>query len=202
MWSSACTCPSCPCRRFTCPSGRSGGAVVSLFPGGVRGGVACPLDTAYYLYSTPRPGVVGGQLGTNAGRWGTPGGAGDARAGHGAPRCPPALTGGETLSKASKISHNESNGCGMSPAPVFTLGLLALMNTPPAPAAAADRYRISVDLSAVVSSHLDHISEITGQSKSAIVAASFLDALPALLARADALKKRQLELATSQKDKK
>ena len=175
---------------------------MSSFPGGVRGGVARPLDTAYDLHSRPRPGAFVVLVGINAGRWGTPGGAGDARAGHSAPRCPPALTGGETLSKASKTSHNESNGCGMSPAPVFTFGALGSMTTLPAPVPAADRYRISVDLSAVVSSHLDHISEITGQSKSAIVAASFLDALPALLARADSLKKRHSELATPQKVKK
>lgn len=70
-----------------------------------------------------------------------------------------------------------------------------------APPAPGDRFRISVDLSAVVSSHLDHISDITGQSKSAIVAAALLDALPELLARADLLKKRHQELSQSQKGK-
>jgi predicted transcriptional regulator len=52
-----------------------------------------------------------------------------------------------------------------------------------------------VELSPVVSSHLDHISEITGQTKAAIVAGALLDAMPDLLARADGLKKRHSELA-------
>lgn len=60
-----------------------------------------------------------------------------------------------------------------------------------------ERSRLSVELSPVVSSHLDHISEITGQTKAAIVAGALLDALPDLLARADGLKKRHQELAHS-----
>lgn len=65
-------------------------------------------------------------------------------------------------------------------------------NPPP-----VERSRLSVELSPVVSSHLDHISEITGQTKAAIVAGALLDALPDLLARADGLKKRHQELAHS-----
>ena len=68
------------------------------------------------------------------------------------------------------------------------------MNTPTSPPS-AERSRLSVELSPVVSSHLDHISEITGQTKAAIVAGALLDALPDLLARADGLKKRHSELA-------
>ena len=60
-----------------------------------------------------------------------------------------------------------------------------------------ERTRLSVDLSTVVSSHLDHISEVTGVSKSGIITAALLDALPALLLRADGLKKRYSELAHS-----
>lgn len=75
--------------------------------------------------------------------------------------------------------------------------------TPANPSSSSpDRFRISVDLSAVVSSHLDHISDVTGQTKSAIVAAALLDALPALLTRADALKKRHQELVQQQRAKK
>ena len=59
----------------------------------------------------------------------------------------------------------------------------------------AERSRLSVELSPVVSSHLDHISQISGQTKAAIVAGALLDALPDLLARADGLKKRHSELA-------
>ena len=64
------------------------------------------------------------------------------------------------------------------------------VNFPPS----AERSRLSVELSPVVSSHLDHISEITGQTKAAIVAGALLDALPALLARADGLKVRYQQL--------
>lgn len=68
------------------------------------------------------------------------------------------------------------------------------MTTPQAPST-AERSRLSIELSPVVSSHLDHISEITGQTKAAIVAGALLEALPELLARADALKKRHQELS-------
>jgi len=67
------------------------------------------------------------------------------------------------------------------------------MATPSAPLL-TDRTRISVDLSPVISSHLDHISEVTGQSKAAIVSAALLDALPDLLTRADGLKRRYQEI--------
>lgn len=59
----------------------------------------------------------------------------------------------------------------------------------------SDRSRLSVDLSPVVSSHLDHISEVTGVSKAGIITSALLDALPDLLARADGLKKRHSELS-------
>jgi predicted transcriptional regulator len=68
------------------------------------------------------------------------------------------------------------------------------MNAPTSPPS-AERFRLSVELSPVVSSHLDHISEITGQTKAAIVAGALLDALPDLLARADGIKKRHAELS-------
>lgn len=64
----------------------------------------------------------------------------------------------------------------------------------PNPPAQADRQRISVELSPVVASHLDHIAEVTGQTKAAIVGAALMDALPALLARADGLKVRHQQL--------
>lgn len=68
--------------------------------------------------------------------------------------------------------------------------LMQPKTTPPAP----ERNRLSVDLSPVVMSHLDHISEITGVTKAGIITAALLDALPDLLARADGLKKRHNEL--------
>lgn len=58
----------------------------------------------------------------------------------------------------------------------------------------SERNRLSIELSEVVSSHLNHISEVTGAAKAAIVSAALLDALPDLLARADALKKPYGEL--------
>lgn len=57
----------------------------------------------------------------------------------------------------------------------------------------SERSRLSVEVSAVVSSHLDNIAEVTGQTKAAIMSAALLDALPALLARADGLRKAQLD---------
>lgn len=65
-----------------------------------------------------------------------------------------------------------------------------------------ERSRLSVDLSPVVSSHLDHISEITGVSKAGIISAALLEALPDLLARADGLKKRHQELSQQKGGKK
>ena len=62
------------------------------------------------------------------------------------------------------------------------------------PAPHPERYRLCVDLSPVDSSHLDHISDVTGVSKAGIITAALLDALPELLARADGLKKRHVEL--------
>lgn len=66
---------------------------------------------------------------------------------------------------------------------------------PPTP----ERIRLSVDLSPVISSHLDHISEVTGVSKAGIISGALLEALPALLARADGLKKRHQELAQAKR---
>lgn len=62
-----------------------------------------------------------------------------------------------------------------------------------------ERNRISLDVSEVVASHLDHIGVVTGQTRSAIVASALLDALPDYLARADALKKRHSELSQAKK---
>jgi predicted transcriptional regulator len=56
------------------------------------------------------------------------------------------------------------------------------------------RARPSIELSPVLSSLLDHISEVTGVTKAGIISGALLDAMPSLLARADALKKRHSEL--------
>lgn len=65
--------------------------------------------------------------------------------------------------------------------------------------AESERSRLSVELSPIVMSHLDHISEVTGQSKAALVVSALIDALPELLARADGLKKRHQELSQAKK---
>lgn len=59
---------------------------------------------------------------------------------------------------------------------------------------AADRQRLSLDLAPAVTLLLDHIAAVTGATKSQIVLGALLDALPDLVERADALKKRQVEL--------
>ena len=65
---------------------------------------------------------------------------------------------------------------------------------PQNPMATPERSRLSLDVSEIVSGHLDHISQVTGVSKAQIVVGALLDALPDLLARADGLKARHQQL--------
>ena len=58
-----------------------------------------------------------------------------------------------------------------------------------------ERQRIAFDVSPAVSALLDHISDVTGSTKSGMAASALLDALPELLARADGLKKRYSDLS-------
>lgn len=58
-----------------------------------------------------------------------------------------------------------------------------------------ERQRIAFDVSPSVASLLEHVSEVTGVSKAGIATSALLDALPALLARADGIKKRHVELS-------
>jgi hypothetical protein len=77
----------------------------------------------------------------------------------------------------------------------ITLGApMAPANPPPA----GDRQRLSLDLAPTVSLLLDHVSVATGVPKSQVVLQAVLDALPALLERADAIRKRHGELARPQ----
>lgn len=97
----------------------------------------------------------------------------------------------------SVLSQYDANGRTLGAAPASPVGNHGENQQEKAPRlnpSPADRSRLSVDLSSVVMSHLDHISDITGVSKSAIIAGALLDALPDLLARADGLKKRHVEL--------
>lgn len=72
-----------------------------------------------------------------------------------------------------------------------------MVNQPPSPPAAAPsgRDRLTLDLSGPVSSLLDHISQSTGSPRSQIALQAILEALPQLVERADAIKKRSNELA-------
>ncbi|MDH1381333.1 hypothetical protein N5J07_18140 [Comamonas aquatica] len=64
-----------------------------------------------------------------------------------------------------------------------------------------DRSRLTLELSPAVACLLDHISTVTGSTKTQIVQTALTDALPELLARADALKKRHGELNQQGKPK-
>lgn len=69
--------------------------------------------------------------------------------------------------------------------------------TPPSPSkseVAPSRQRLTLDPSEQVSLLLDHVSEATGVPRSQIVLGALLDALPALVARADAIGKRHGEI--------
>lgn len=54
----------------------------------------------------------------------------------------------------------------------------------------AERTRLSVDLSPAVLSLLDHVSTVTGVTRTQIVGQLVVEALPALVARADDIQKR------------
>lgn len=70
--------------------------------------------------------------------------------------------------------------------------------SPPAPA--ADRTRLSLDVPPGVLLLLDHCAEVTGQSRTQLVLTALLEQLPAVVERADALRKRvrELEQASAQ----
>lgn len=65
--------------------------------------------------------------------------------------------------------------------------------------ATPDRTRITLELSSTVAALLDHVSDVTGANKTQLVQAALVAALPELLARADAFKKRNQELMQGKK---
>lgn len=69
------------------------------------------------------------------------------------------------------------------------------MTAPSPPPPTLERQRIAFDVSPSVGALLDHISDVTGSTKSGMAASALLDALPDLLSRADQVKKRHSELA-------
>jgi predicted transcriptional regulator len=106
------------------------------------------------------------------------------------------------VARQAKASQNAAKGLGMAASALLTDGNHGhnpITMQPQNPTPSPERTRLSVDLSPVISSHLDHISDVTGVTKSGIIAGALLDALPALLARADGLKKRHQELAQVKK---
>lgn len=57
-----------------------------------------------------------------------------------------------------------------------------------------ERTRITVDLSPAVLSLLDHVSGVTGVTRTQLVGQLLVDALPGLVARADEIQKRAIAL--------
>ena len=102
------------------------------------------------------------------------------------------------IASQSSLIQNHAKGRGLAASeaiPDGNHGDNGITVQPQISSSSSERSRLSVDLSPVVSSHLDHISDVTGVSKAGIITAALLDALPELLARADGLKKRHVELA-------
>jgi predicted transcriptional regulator len=64
------------------------------------------------------------------------------------------------------------------------------------------RLRANIELSPQVSLCLDHICEVTGSTRSQLINAALLDALPGLIERADLFSKRSRELVQVQASKK
>jgi len=62
-----------------------------------------------------------------------------------------------------------------------------------------ERTRITLELSPTVAQLLEHASEVTGTPKTQLVQSALLVALPDLVAVADGLKKRAVELNKPQK---
>lgn len=73
------------------------------------------------------------------------------------------------------------------------------METAPKTPVLPERTRITVDLSPAVLSLLDHVSGVTGVTRTQIVAQLVVDALPQLCARSDEISKRALQLNSGKK---
>jgi hypothetical protein len=64
------------------------------------------------------------------------------------------------------------------------------------------RSRINLELSSPVLSCLDHICDVTGSTRTQLVNAALMEALPGLIERADVVAKRSRELVQVQASKK
>ena len=73
--------------------------------------------------------------------------------------------------------------------PVGNTGI-TVDNLPALPASDPTRTRANIELSSSVSLCLDHVSEVTGATRSQIINSALLEALPGLIERADTFLKR------------
>lgn len=69
--------------------------------------------------------------------------------------------------------------------------------TPPDRIGETPRLRANLDLSPAVLLCLDHVCEVTGSTRTQVINAALLDALPGLIERADTLVKRHQSLIQS-----
>lgn len=59
------------------------------------------------------------------------------------------------------------------------------------------RFRVNIELSPAVSLCLDHVCDVTGSTRSQLINAALMDALPGLVERADVVSKRHQALVQS-----
>lgn len=69
--------------------------------------------------------------------------------------------------------------------------------TPPDRTVETPRLRVNLDMAPAVLLCLDHVCEVTGATRTQVINAALLDALPALIERADTLAKRHQALTQS-----
>ena len=93
------------------------------------------------------------------------------------------------------VTRGESTAKGL-PGLKIHANINRMVNQPVIPpvSATAGRERLTLDLAGPVSSLLDHISQVTGSPRSQIALQAILEALPQLVERADAIRKRSNEL--------
>lgn len=96
--------------------------------------------------------------------------------------------------KKSTISHQKQAD------PVGNTGITS-DNLQRSESAEPARLRANIELSPQVSLCLDHVCEVTGSTRSQVINAALLEALPGLIDRADAVAKRSRELVQVQASK-
>lgn len=71
----------------------------------------------------------------------------------------------------------------------------------PSEAAEPARTRVQIEVSKPVLSLLDHVADVLGAARSQLVTQALVEALPAMVERADAVRKRARELTEAQRGK-